>query len=440
MMSTPVLVLASLLQLAPKTLDTSTSAQPGTTHFHAALAGAAQALPLGEGMDVFGVLSPRLEVRSGEVFDIAVGTDLRLRLWDQPPLEEGDFHGVLRREDWDELSDFGQLLQTLRIGQEDGRFTLHAGRVSGYSLGAGWLINRYDNRLSPDYHPASGNFTAYVGPARLEFFASDVLALRLFAAQARLDLGQLTSDKPENRERYYLALDVAHDFGRGGGTTPSMSAANLGVHVGLTRSERWRAWAQGALGARADTLAESIPDYGAALGVVVVGEPSSTVALSGRLEGRRQGGTFRFGLFGPGYELARFSGQGLSEMPLAREMLAPGFSGYGEMAVEVSPAGAKGLALEASASGEYFAATGRVDADVLLKMRLPGDKAEVSLRAILTGLMDAPRYQVVAGGLYRVLPSLYVLAQGGTVHFPEAEGRLRRGFTAGLGLGVDIHR
>ncbi|HSP78495.1 MAG TPA: hypothetical protein VLQ93_08195 [Myxococcaceae bacterium] len=206
------------------------------------------------------------------------------------------------------------------------------------------------------------------------------------------------------------------------------------------KGERLQAWAQGAVGARADTLAESIPDYGVALGVVVAGQPKEMLAVTGRLEGRRQGGTFRFGLFGPGHELARFSGVGLSETPLAQELLPPGFSGYGEVSVAVSPDGPEGLVLDASASGEYFVATGRLDADVALEAAFPGGKAKAELRAILTGLMTEPRYQVRAGLSYRFLPALYVLAYGGTVHFPQVDGRLHHGFTAGLGVGVDFQR
>ncbi len=443
MIGASVLVLASTLHMAPRSLDTTASAEPGEIHFQAALEVGAQALPSGVPgglMDGFGVVSPRLGVQGGDEFEFELGADLRLRFFDLAPLAERDFGGRLRREDWDETSDFGQVLHNLRIGQEDGRLTLRGGRFTSYSLGAGWLVNRYDNRLSPDYHPAGGNLTAYVGPARLELFASDVLALRLFAAEARLDIGRLTTDSEQHFDRYYLTVNAAHDFGEAGGTTSAMSAANLGVHVGVVKGERLQAWAQGAVGARADTLAESIPDYGVALGVVVAGQPEETLAVTGRLEGRRQGGTFRFGLFGAGHELARFSGAGLSETPIAEELLPAGFSGYGEVSVAVSPDGPEGLVMEASASGEYFVATGRLDADVALQAGFPGGKARAELRAILTGLMGDPRYQVRAGMSYRFLPALYVLAHGGTVHFPQADGRLHHGFTAGLGIGVDFQR
>ncbi|HEX8436932.1 hypothetical protein, partial [Archangium sp.] len=357
------------------------------------------------------------------------------------PLQaEQDYGGRLRRQDWDERSDFAQILRELRVGRDDGRVQLRAGGFSVYSLGAGWLVNRYHNRLSPDYHPAGANVTAYLGPTRVELFASDVLATRLFAGEVRLDLGRVLSQEEKAYDRYLLSLDVAHDFGKGGGTAPALSAASLGLQVGAVKAEKVQLWVQAAAGARADTLIESVPDYGAALGLVVAGKPKETVDLSGRLEARRQGGRFRFGFFGAGYEFSRFSGVGLRELPLSEELLPTTFSGYGEVVATVSPGGEGDLALTASASGEYFVSTGRVDADAVVQAHLPGGKSVVELRTILTDLTGKPRYSVAAEVRHRFMPALYGLVLGGTEQFPQEDGRLVNGFTAGLGVGVDFER
>jgi hypothetical protein len=442
------LVLVSVLQQAPRAfVDPSAAAAPAEegVHFHAALEVGALALSAGSdatGVDVFGFGFPRLGVRGGEEFEFELGAPLRLRLLDQAPVQaQPDPGGVLRREDWDERSDFAQVLRSLRIGRDDGRFQLRAGGFSSYSLGAGWLVNRYHNRLSPDYHPAGANFTAYLGPTRVEVFASDVLAARLFAGEVRLDLGRVLSNTDTAYDRFLLSLDVAHDFGAAGGTSPSLSAASVGLQAGLVRNEKLQLWLQAAAGARADTLAESVPDYGATVGLVVAGKPQENVEISGRLEGRRQGGLFRFGAFGAGYELARFSGVGLGEEPLSSEQLPPTFSGYGEVVATVSPgSNPEGLELLASASGEYFVTSGRVDADAVLQARFPGGKTVAELRTILTDITGKPRYSVAAEVRYRFVPALYGIFMGGTEHFPQANGSLRHGFTAGLGVGVDFER
>ncbi len=447
MIGAPLLVLVSLLQQTPKAyVEPAYAMAPEEegVHFRAALEVGGQALPSGtgaNGMDVFGFVVPRIGVKGGEEFEFELGAPLRLRLLDQEPLQtEQDYGGRLRRQDWDERSDFAQILRELRIGRNDGRFQLRAGGFSGYSLGAGWLVNRYHNRLSPDYHPAGANLVAYLGPTRVELFASDVLAARLFAGEVRLDLGRVLSDKETAFDRYLLSLDVAHDFGKGGGTTPALSAASLGLHMGVAKNEKLQLWVQAAAGARADTLIESVPDYGAALGLVVAARPKEMVEISGRLEARRQGGRFRFGFFGAGYEFSRFSGVGLREQPLAEELLPTTFSGYGEVVATVSPGGKEDLELTASASGEYFVSTGRVDTDVALQVHLPGGKTVAELRAILTDLTGKPRYSAAAEVRHRFVPALYGLLMGGTEQFPQADGRLVNGFTAGLGVGVDFER
>ncbi|WNG61494.1 hypothetical protein F0U59_47390 [Archangium gephyra] len=440
------LVLASVLHQAPKAFveNPPAPAEEGI-HFQAALEVGGQALPSGTGanqMDGFGVVFPRLGVKGGDEFEFELGAPLRLRVLDQEPQQlEQDYGGRLRRQDWDERSDFGQILRNLRIGRDDGHVQLRAGGFSTYSLGAGWLVNRYHNRISPDYHPAGGNLVAYLGPARVELFASDVLAMRLFAAEVRLDLGRLLSDQDTAFDRFLLSVDAAHDFGKGGGTTPALSAASVGFQAGVVKNEKVQLWLQAAAGARADTLIESIPDYGAAFGVVVRGQPNETVDLTGRLEARRQGGRFRFGFFGAGYEFSRFSGVGLSEQPLAEELLPGTFSGYGEFAASVIPfGGPEDLELTASASGEYFVSTGRVDADAVLQAHLPGGKTVAELRVILTDLTMHPRYSAAVAVRHRFLPAVYGLVTAGREHFPQAEGNLLHGFTAGVGVGVDFQR
>lgn len=439
------LVLASVLQQAPRALveNPEAPAEEGV-HFRAALEVGALALPSGtgaNGMDGFAVAFPRLAVRGGDEFEFELGAPLRLRFLDQEPLQTAeDYGGRLRRQDWDERSDFAQVLRNLRIGRDDGQFQLRAGGYSAYSLGAGWLVNRYHNRISPDYHPTGANFTAYLGPARVELFASDVLAMRLFAGEVRLDLGRMLSSADTARDRFLLSVDAASDFGKGGGTSPELSAVSLGLQAGVVKKEKVQLWLQAAAGARAETLAEALPEYGAAFGLVVNGTPKEMVEVTGRLEARRQGGRFRFGMFGAGYEFARFSGVGLHETPLSTEELPGTFSGYGELAVNVSPGGPEDLSLTASASGEYFATTGRADADAVLQAHLPGGKTVGELRVILTDVTHKPRYAGMFEVRHRFVPALYGIASGGMEVFPQADGSLRQGFTGGVGMGIDFQR
>lgn len=425
---------------APAAEDSGGSGEGGGVSFQASLEVGPLSFPSGTRggkQDLFASVFPQLGVDGGEDFEFILGAPLRFRLLDEEPKQQQDDHGAyLRREDWDERSDFGQVVRRLRIGSEEGRFMLRVGPFVEETLGYGHLVGRYSNVLNPDYHPAGGSVSFSAGPTQVQVLASDVLAARLFAGEVRLDIGRVASDDDTNFDRYHAIASVAHDFGDAGGVTPAMTAVQLGGDAALYKSEKLQLFAMASGGARVDV---GMPDPGAAVGLAIRGQPSEDLDISGRLEGRYQGGSFRFGLFGAGYELSRFSATGLAEPSLSDERLARHFSGFGEVSVAMGDGRGEGLDLVASAGGEYFS-FGRVDADLALRFQLPGGKAGGIARVVITGLLDKPRYSANLAGTYRVLPALYVWAGGGTVHVPQGDGSLVRGVTAGAGVGVDFER
>lgn len=408
--------------------------------FSAQLEAGALSLPSGTpggGRDLFARIYPALGLTKGESFVLRLGANLRLRVVDADPkqadMDYGSVH--LRREDWDELSDAGQVVRMLRIGQEGRPFLLRVESFSEETLGRGYLVNRYSNALSPDYHPAGGTVTLVKGAVRAEVLASDVLAARIFAGEALLDLGRLASDNDKRYDRYLLRLSAAHDAGRAGGETPTMTLASVGADVALYKGERLRTWAL--LGGGARFSEGHTPDFGGLLGIAMEGQTSSGTQLSVTLQGRKQGGTFRFGMFGPDYELGRFSGTGLSEVPLAEELLESGYAGYLELSM--AKGGPDQLMLLGSVALQYFG-FGRTDADVSMGFELPGARTRVLARAMLTALGDKPRYSLGVEVRQRVLNHFYAWGSGGTVHFPQPDGHLVPGVTAGAGVGVDFQR
>ncbi|MFP2929561.1 hypothetical protein ACLESO_31055 [Pyxidicoccus sp. 3LG] len=390
----------------------------------------------GGGQDLFARVYPALGLTKGETFVLRLGANLRLRLIDEEPKQkENDYGGVLRREDWDEISDAGQVVRMLRIGQEGRPLLLRVEPFVDETLGRGYLVGRYSNVLSPDYHPAGGTLTLVKGPVRAEVLASDVLAARIFAGEALLDIGRMASDDAKRFDRYLVRLSGAHDAGKAGGTSPTITLASVGADVALYKGERLRTWALLAGGGR---FSEGYtPDFGGLLGIAMEGQTSSGTQLSVTLQGRRQGGRFRFGMFGPDYELGRFSGVGLSEVPIAEEVLESGYSGYLELSV--AKGGADQLLLLGSLAAQYYG-FGRTDADVSAGFELPGARTRVLAYAVLTALGDRPRYSLGVEVRQRVLNHLYAWGSGGTVHFPQSDGTLVRGVTAGVGVGVDFQR
>jgi hypothetical protein len=441
MNAAPLLIMLAVLQQTSDTTGGEAGSESDSSmSFSLGLEAGPLSFPSGTrggGQDVFALAAPMARLEN-EHFAVELGAPLRFRLLDEDPQQTADDYGPhLRRQDWDTQSDYGQVLRALRINQEEDTFFLTAGPLNVFTLGEGHLVDRYDNQLSPDYHPVGAVATLNVGPTRVQVAASDVLSTRLFAAELRLDIGQLVSTDETRWDRFHGIASLAHDFGKvGEERTDAISAVLLGGDVALYKGKQLQLYGLAAGGTRVD----SSTDIGAFGGFSLRGtSEDETVEVSGRVEARYQGGNFRFGLFGPSYELARFSATGLSEDPLSEEVLPRHLAGFGELRLTVGGGSEEALQVSASASGEYFA-FGRTDADLALTMKFPGGKTMATARLILVGVGTQPRYSVRTELRQRILKSLYLWGSGSTLHFPQPDGTLVRGFSAGAGVGVDFKR
>lgn len=84
---------------------------------------------------------------------------------------------------------------------------------------------------------------------------------------------------------------------------------------------------------------------------------------------------------------------------------------------------------------------GRVDVDGRLAVQLAGRSLELALSGLALGVgQPGARYLYSGQVRWRLGGKLYVLGQGGTLLLPTAEGALRPGAFASLGLGVDNAR
>lgn len=432
---------------------TTTEATPGRTRFRAAIELSVMTFPSGttDGTnDLFGVGLPLIGFDGGEDFGFELGAPLRLRIFDDPPEQRAeDFGGFLRGRDWDERSDFGQVLRELRIGSDGSFLKLRAGPFDTQTLGYGHLVSRYSNQLNPDYHPAGAQLSLEFPVARAELIASDVVAARVFAFEVAADLGRIFSANAENFDRFRLAVSAAHDQGQGGYVAPPLSLLHLDFSMAVYRSETTQAHAVAGLGMR---LAQNDSGFGAVLGLLLdtkVGESP----IGGRVEVRKQSGGFRHGMFGADYELARFSSVGLTSVAVASQVLPDSFSLAGELQLELSPSlPEKPSPLTLSVGAERFF-WGRTDADAALHLAVMDGKAVLTARGVVTGFEQLPRYLLQFETRVRLFPAMYVVGYGGTAFFPEvAPGgtvdnvntyvprRLARGIFAGGGVGFDFSR
>ncbi len=395
--------------------------------------------PRGGAQDLFAVVTPLLAVESGDVFALELGAPLRLRAYDAAPSQRTrDHFGLLRREDWDEASDFGQLLRHLRLGTEGGVFLLRAGAFESHTLGNGALLQRYANRLNPDHHPAGAQAVLRTGPLRTELFASDVLLGRVVAGELALDLARTFGAAPQLHDRTYLSLSALHESGLTGGRSGAFTLGWLEAETAIVRASSLRLSAHlGGGGRFARARSEGVGELlGAQLGVagdVEVGSRKLPGRLGFRADARAGGERFRPGAVRWDHELARLEpgGEGMGTRPR-------GLSFRGEVALSLGEVFAGTLA------SEHFL-EGRTDVETTLGARLFDGQGALSARFGVTGLGPrdddwSTRWFIAGEARYRIVPSVYVLANGGTVFLPQAQGSggLHRGVFAGLGAGFDF--
>ena len=172
--------------------------------------------------EVFAQVEPTLIFDGGEGLGLNIGAPVRLRLAGGIPGA-----GFVRIEDWDSLSDFGQLVRAFKLGSYASHAQIRAGALEDYSLLSGHLVRRYSNRMNPDYHPAGGVLTATAGPLYLEAFASDVLGARLTGAEFELDVGSMASGLNSDPGRYTLSVSAMRDWGRAEAPSPAVTLAHM---------------------------------------------------------------------------------------------------------------------------------------------------------------------------------------------------------------------
>ena len=378
----------------------------------------------------FAQVSPTLVVDGGAEFGVSLGAPVRLRLWGG----ERDA-GRLRQEDWDSLSDWGQVVRALKWGSDEAPWGIWVGALDSYSLLSGHLVRRYSNRSNPDYHPAGGFLTGTLGALYVEAFASDVLGARLLGAEAEVDLEHVLFGRPPQPGRYTLAVSAVHDVGKGERISPALTLAHLDGTAVVWVRPGFELHLLAGWGGR--------PGTGGAWGAVAgVGADAETPWLNARLrlEARRQHGGFRQGAFGPDYELARFRAAGPSGRPLAEAPFPDGASAYAEANVGWDAERLGGLVqrhLSLSCAVEAFT-WGRVDADGRFALQLFDRNLELAASVLAVGVgQPGTRYLFSGEVRWRFAGKLYALGQGGTLLFPEADGALRPGAYASFGLGVD---
>lgn len=384
--------------------------------------------PPGGANDTLMGLRPIAALDFGEWFEVELGAYFRLRLFDDPPENRStDIGGVLRGADWDQASDFGQIIRRLRVGNEDMPFHLKLGMVTHRTLGLGHLINRYSNQENPDYHPTSVTAVLLAGPTRSEIFISDLLGARIYAGEFTFDFGRLT-DEPTQYDRWLFSVSAAGDAGLAGYTAPGATLLHSDFAAVIYRSPSAKILLETGFGARFEVRS----DFGFVTGIAIDADLGSMQA-GGKLEVRKQYGGFRHGFFGPTYEISRFASYGFSGPPQALEQLPDNWSLYGELRIAV------GKIVTTDAMVEHFF-YGRTDLDFSLSLDVWESRITAIARLGVVGIGLLPRFSTRTELRVRILSFLYALAQTGILLSPQPDWSLGRGFYLGVGVGADFRR
>ncbi len=103
------------------------------------------------GDDVYTTLNLSFNMDLGQI-GFGLQAPLRLCLYDENPEEPDKIGGVIRREDWNEWTDYLKIIRFFRWGHKGDLLHFMIGSLPGASLGHGTIVNRYYNNLDLDHY------------------------------------------------------------------------------------------------------------------------------------------------------------------------------------------------------------------------------------------------------------------------------------------------
>ncbi|MBI2372580.1 MAG: hypothetical protein HYV07_01145 [Deltaproteobacteria bacterium] len=128
------------------------------------------------GEDVFATLALRLDF-DREMWGFGIGLPLRIRIVDLDPKNDEDIAGILRKEDWDEFSDFLKILRYVYVGNKNELFYARLGELSGLTVGHGTIVNDYYNGFDLDRWRVGTNIAVNIDPFGAEIVVGDLAHL-----------------------------------------------------------------------------------------------------------------------------------------------------------------------------------------------------------------------------------------------------------------------
>lgn len=366
----------------------------------------------------FAALEPGVSFES-RLLEGRLGLPVRLRL--NAHLASRD--GMLRREDWDSLSDAGRLVRRVELSIAERTFTLRLGALAHEASGHGTIVNGLGSSLDPDSLPLGAKARLVLGPLALELLGADLFAPGAVGAAATLEPLSLWGE--QNDRLHVNGSFFADPSAPARGDSARALVYGLGVDLAVLRGRQMRL----APYLDANGRGSGFGLHAGLLADLALGKAD----LSLKAEWRRAKSPYLPEYFDIAYPIERhlyFAGGPVEPKADA----APGTSNSwrGEARLVVGP-----LAMAASLSGRGHS---RYDAALVVNLGAGAFDlaAFVALRGFEWGHNPEKLY-LLAEGRYRLGSYLYLWASGGQLYRLEEErsdGRGSLGIATGLGVAL----
>ena len=173
-----LLVACVLATLPSATAFAEMPPMPGEQRFEGTMPSSTQTVGAGLGVaqidgDYFLQLVLKTELNLGPV---GLGLQVPLNLRMPPKKSEHDYYGIIRRQDWDQKSEYLQVIRYVRLGHKRDDFYLRVGELAA-DLGHGTIVSGYMNNLDDNTFRVGSAFDVNTDYGGIETLISDLGAV-----------------------------------------------------------------------------------------------------------------------------------------------------------------------------------------------------------------------------------------------------------------------
>lgn len=126
----------------------------------------------------FAAITPQINYNTevaDQPLDMSFGVPVRLQLLDTRPDGGWTHAGRLRKQDWDEASDFAQIIRNITYGGKEGHVYVDVNAFKSSSLGHGTILKRYNPNLNLNSRQVSGEIDAFGDYGGGELYVNNVV-------------------------------------------------------------------------------------------------------------------------------------------------------------------------------------------------------------------------------------------------------------------------